>query len=152
MPFNRQLLALIGKRFPAVYDGPIGPQVFLQGRTGAAIALNPQPLPPYELGTAVAAEFIHTAWISERFGLDQGKLFSDIDDLCPPLPKLPKPPRGWPWPWPKLDPHPDWLAAYHLGFAVRLAVTSVNAEETKLGELLDAAIGRSVEIISAFKS
>lgn len=148
MPFDRQLLALIGKRFPAAYDAifPHGP--VLRSHS-AAVALQPQPLPPYELGAAVAAEFIHTAWIAERFGLDQGKLFSDIDDLCPPPPKLPKPPRGWPWPWPKPDPHPDWLTDYHLGFAIRLAVTSVDVEKTKLSELLDEAISRSIEIIKS---
>jgi hypothetical protein len=71
MSISRRLLAIIGRRFPAIYDViPHGPQ----GRL-AEVALNPQPLPPHELGAAIAAEFVHTAWLADRFGLDLGLAF-----------------------------------------------------------------------------
>lgn len=149
-----QLLALIGRRWPALYDigPPHGP--VLHSHTTAR-ALNPQPLPPYELGAAVAAEFLHTAWLAERFGLDQARLWSDLDDICPPPPKLPKLPPWWekprPEPWykpiPLPDPPPEWFTDYHLGFAARLAVASIDLEQTKLSGLLNEAVSRSLEII-----
>ena len=64
---DSRLLAIIGRRFPAIYDViPRGPlSRFLE------VALNPQPLPPdpppNELGAALAAEFIRTAWLADRF-------------------------------------------------------------------------------------
>jgi len=151
MPSDRQLLAIIGKRYPAFWDAkfPHGPASL---NHSAEVMLNPQPLPPYALGSAVATEFIRTAWLAERFGLDQARLFSDIEDICPPPRKLPKLPPWWPWPWPTPDPHPDWFTDYHLGFAARLAAVSVDVEGTKLGELLDAAIGRSVEMIKSVRT
>ena len=60
MQLSKKLLAIIGKRIPAIYDViPHGPQWRL-----AQVALNPQPLPPRELGAAIADEFVRSAWFS----------------------------------------------------------------------------------------
>ena len=92
MQLSKKLLAIIGKRIPAIYDViPRGPQ----GRL-AQIALNPQPLPPHELGAAIADEFVRSAWSAERGGLDSKALMSDLDDWCPTRPKIPKLPPWWP--------------------------------------------------------
>lgn len=142
MPIDRRLLAIIGRRLPAIYDViPRGPRSRF-----SETALNPQPLPPHELGAAVAAELIHTTWLAERFGLDLGIFESMIDEWCPvgrPILRLP------PWwkPFPLPEPRPEWFADFHLGFAARLAVVSVELEGTRLGELVDKAIERSVAAI-----
>ncbi len=149
MPISRRLLAIIGKRLPAIYDviprGPLGR--FSQGRH-SEIALNPQPLPPHELGSAIAAEFIHTVWLAERFGLDAGVAFEDLDDWCPTRPRMPKLPPWWP-PIPDPEPHPEWHTDLHLGFAARLAVVAVEFEGTRMGESLNKAIDRSIESLES---
>jgi len=145
MSISRRLLAIIGRRFPAIYDViPRGPQ----GRL-AEVALNPQPLPPHELGAAIAAEFVHTAWLADRFGLDLGLAFKDLDDWCPtgPRPKIKLPP-WWP-PVPEPEPHPEWLIDFHLGFAARLAAVSSGSEGTRLGESLNKAMERSLNAIES---
>jgi hypothetical protein len=144
MPINRRLLVIIGQRFPAIFDViPRGPLSRF-----SEVALNPQPLPPHELGAAIAAEFAHTAWLTDRFGLDLGLAFTDLDDWCPTVPKRPKLPPWWP-PIPEPDPHPEWFVDFHLGFAARLAAVSVEFEGTRLGESLDKAIERSVASIES---
>jgi hypothetical protein len=144
MPIDRRLLAIIGRRLPAIYDViPRGPLSRF-----SEIALNPQPLPPHELGATVAAEFVHTAWLADRFGLDLGLVFTDLDDWCPTVPKRPKLPPWWP-PIPDPEPHPEWFTDFHLGFAARLAVVSVGFEGTRLGESFDKAIERSVASIES---
>jgi hypothetical protein len=146
MPISRKLLAIIGRRLPAIYDViPRGPQ----GRL-AEIALNPQSLPPHELGAAIAAEFIRNVWTADRFNLDPGVAFKDLDDWCPTKPKRLKLPVWWwpPIPIPDPEPHPEWLVDFHLGFAARLAV-SVEGEGNRLGESLNKAIDRSLAVIEA---
>lgn len=145
MSINRRLLAIIGRHLPAIYDAiPRGPlSRFSQGRF-AEVALNPQPLPPHELGAAIAAQFVHTAWLDDRFGLDPGLALNDLDDWCPVPRKKLKLPPWWP-PIPEPEPHPEWFIDFHLGFATRLAVVAIELEGTRLGESLDNAIERSVE-------
>lgn len=144
MTINRHLLAIIGRRLPAIYDIiPHGPQSRL-----SRIALNPQPLPPHEMGAAIAAEFAHTAWLAGRFGLDVGVVFEDLDDWCPTVPKRLKLPPWWP-PIPEPEPHPEWFIDFHLGFAAQLAAVAIGAEGTRIGETFDKAIERSVAAIEA---
>ena len=149
MSIDRRLLSIIGRRLPAIYDViPRGPQSrFLQSRF-SEVALNPQPLPPHELGAAIAAEFIHTAWLADRFALDRGIAFNDLDDWCPTVPKKLKLPPWWP-PIPEPEPHPEWFIDFHLGFAARLAVASLEFEGTRLGESFEKAIDRSVASIES---
>ena len=149
MTISRRLLAIIGRRIPAIYDViPRGPQgIFLQSRS-SEVALNPQPLPPHELGAAIAAEFVHNAWLADRFGLDQGLAFQDLDDWCPTGPRKLKLPPWWP-PVPDPEPHPEWLIDFHLGFAARLAAVSAEFEGSRLGESLGKAIERSLEVIES---
>lgn len=141
---TRKLLEIIGRRLPAVYDViPRGPLHLLD-----AVALNPQPLPPREHGAAVAAEFLRAAWTANRHGLDPGVVFEELDDWCPTRPKKIKLPPWWP-PVPDPDPHPDWLVAFHLGFAARLAVAPL--EKGTLSGLVDKAIERSLAVVDAAK-
>ncbi|RWM27800.1 hypothetical protein [Mesorhizobium sp.] len=143
MQLNKKLLAIIGKRFPAIYDViPRGPQGGL-----VRVALNPQPLPPHELGAAVADEFVRYAWVAERGGLDMKALLSDLDDWCPTRPKIPKLPPWW-GPFPEPEPRPDWFVDYHLGFAARLSAVATG---TRLDETLDQVIDRSLTAIEAVK-
>jgi hypothetical protein len=149
MSIDRRLLAIIGRRLPAIYDviprGPLG-----RFSRFSEVALNPQPLPPHELGAAIAAEFVHTAWLADRFGLDLGRAFDDLDDWCPTRPKKLKLPPWWPpIPDPDPEPHPEWLSDLHLGFASRLAVISAEFEGTRLGESINKAIERSLESIES---
>jgi hypothetical protein len=146
LTLNSRLLAIIGRRLPAIYDViPRGPQ----GRL-SEVALNPQPLPPHELGAAVAGEFVQAAWIAERFGQDMGRVLDDLDDWCPTRPRWPKLPPWWrPW-WPPIpdpEPHPEWFIDFHLGFAARLAAVSV--EDKRIGKSLNKAIDRSLSSIEA---
>jgi hypothetical protein len=149
MSINRQLLAILGRRFPTIYDViPRGPRSRI-----SEVALNPQPLPPHELGAAIAAEFIHTTWLADRFGLDLGRAFNDLDDWCPTVPKPLKRPPWWPWPpIPEPEPHPDWLVDFHLGFAARIASVSVEFEGTRIGESFGKAIERSIASIESLVS
>jgi hypothetical protein len=112
------------------------------------------------LGAAIAAEFVHTAWLADRFGVDRKKALADLDDWCPTKPKNPKWPPGlktWSggrgrlnamppgWPNPEPPPRPPWLLEFHLGFAAQLAAASIEFEGTALGSTLNAAIDRSIE-------
>jgi hypothetical protein len=146
MSIDRRLLAIIGRRSPVIYDIiPRGPLSRVSG-----VALNPQPLPPHELGGAIAAEFVNTAWHADRFGADLGPVSDELDDWCPTRPKVPKLPPWWGWvPVPDPDPHPNWFIDFHLGFAARLAAVSVEFEGTRLGESLDQAIERSLDAIES---
>jgi hypothetical protein len=141
MKLSRKLLSIIGRRNPAVFDA-----VFPHGPAVKVAALNPQPIPPQELGAALAAEFTRAAWFSSRMGLDAGKLFTDLDDWCPlgrPKIKL----VLWPWWWPippEPEPGPDWLAGLHLGFASSLAVMAENISDEALTGVINKAIDRSM--------
>ena len=146
MQLNKKLLAIIGKRLPAIYDViPRGPQSeFVRA------ALNPQPLPPHELGAAVAEEFVRCTWVAERGGLDMKVLLSDLDDWCPTRPKIPKLPPWW-GPFPEPEPRPEWFVDYHLGFAARLSAVAAQSTSKLLGETLNHAIDRSLSAIEAVK-
>lgn len=144
MSINRKLLAIIGRRFPAIFDViPRGPL-----SRSSQVALNPQPLPPHELGAAMAAEFAHTAWLAERYGVDPRLALKDLDDWCPTRPKRIKLPPWWP-PIPEPEPQPDWHTDLHLGFAARLAAVSGEFDGTRLGESFDKAIERSLGAIES---
>lgn len=145
MMISRQLLAIIGGRNPASYDFffPHGP-IIAQG--GSQLARTPQPLPAEAMGAAIASEFIQTARIASRFGLNQGVAFEDLDDWCPTVPKKFKLPPSWP-PIPEPEPHPEWFVDFHLGFAARLAAVADKLEGDRLRESLDKAIERSMNAI-----
>lgn len=148
MSIGKKLLSWIGQRNPAIFDViPRGPESVL-----SHVALNPQPLPPAALGAAIASEFIRTAWQADRFGLDQGIAFRELDDWCPTgRPKIPKLPIWWP-PIPDPPPHPDWFVDFHIGFAARLAVASKEVEGTQVGKTLDKAIDRSLAALDSLKT
>ncbi|MBV8033755.1 hypothetical protein [Roseateles sp.] len=155
MTSDQRLLALIGRRLPAIFDviprGPQGPA--LQDRV-SAVALNPQPLPPGPaelVGAALAQEFAHMASISDRLGLNWKTMAQDLDDWCPTQPRKIKFPAGWPH-VPEPDPHPNWLAELHLGFAAKLAAISADHPGTPLAAMLDRAVNRSVDALSQLRA
>ena len=154
MSFDTHLLALVGRRFPAIYDvipraGQLGgvevelnPQPIPPG-IADLVALNPQPLPPRVLGALVAADLLQLSWSAGK--LDQSVLpVSDWeDDPCPTWPKTPKlPPHVGP---PPPDPGPDWLIDYHLGFASTLAAAEPSVRDSGL---VQEALSRSVQALS----
>ncbi len=152
MQIDRRLLAIIGRRIPAIFDViPRGPQQRFYQNRFSEVALNPQPLPPQppeELGAAIAIEVIHIAWLADRLGVGRGVAFEDLDDWCPTVPKKLKLPPWWP-PVPEPEPHPEWLSNLHLGFAARLAVAAVDFDGTPLGESLNKVIDRSLAAINS---
>ena len=152
MSIDRRLLEIIGRRLPAARDVVPDrlPTSFRHNRY-AEVALNPQPLPPQpplpeELGAAIAAEFIHAAWLADRHAPGRGVAFDDLDDWCPTVPRKLKLPPWWP-PIPEPEPHPEWFLNFHLGFAARVAMAASGLEGTPLGEALDKAIERSFTAI-----
>lgn len=146
MLINHRLLEIIGRRMPSIYDViPRGPQ-----SRYSYVALNPRPLPPHELGSVIASEFIHMVWLANCFNLDPMAAFRELDDLCPVPLKMPRfPPSGPPIPKPEPDPGPDWFIDFHLGFAARLAVTAVDSKDTPIGQACEKAIDRSLETIKS---
>jgi hypothetical protein len=152
MTSDQRLLALIGRRLPAIFDViPRGPQGFSLQERVSAVALNPQPLPPEHIGAALAQEFAHMAWVSDRLGLNWKTLSQDLDDWCPTQPRKIKFPVGWP-PVPEPDPHPNWFAELHLGFAAKLAAISADHAGTPLATTLDRAVNRSVDALSQLRA
>ncbi len=155
MTSEQRLLALIGKRLPAIFDViPRGPQgLALQDRV-SAVALNPQPLPPAPaemVGAALAQEFARMAFVSDRLGLNWKTMSQDLDDWCPTQPRKIKFPVGWP-PVPEPDPHPNWFAELHLGFAAKLSAISADYAGTPLAATLDRAVNRSIDALSQLRA
>jgi hypothetical protein len=144
MHINRKLLAIIGRRIPAIYDViPRGPQGATLGSHYSAVALNPQPLPPHELGAKVASELVRMAWLADRFGIERSDVLKELDDWCPTQPKKLKLPPGS-GPIPEPEPHPDWFTDYQIGFVTRASMASAEFDGTRLGEYLGKAIDRTV--------
>lgn len=138
--FDRSLLSIIGRLLPAIYDviprqgSELGTPIT---RGSSWAALNPQPLPPLEIGTIAASEFLRAAWLADRLGGDQARLDADIDDWCPTYPKWPRRAPWWwslPIRWPPIpdpEPHPNWFGAFYLGFAARLATAPTDRAALK---------------------
>jgi hypothetical protein len=148
MFISRKAMQIIGKRIPASWDALI-PHSHMPG--GLA-ALNPQALPPDELGAAVARTFIHAAWLAQRQGGGHSNVMDELDDWCPTRPKFPKLPPWWWWPIPpEPEPHPDWFIDFHLGFASALTVARAGMDDATLGKTLDQAIDRSLKVMDSVK-
>lgn len=145
MAISKDFLKIIARFNPAILDAvfPHGP-VFRASSRFSEVALNPQPLPPHEIGALIAAEFVQAIYFANRFGLDQEVIFADLDDWCPTRPRKIKLPPWWP-PIPEPDPEPDWLSAMHLGFAAKLA--TINLEDDRMGETINRALDRSMAVL-----
>ncbi|MGH8437702.1 MAG: hypothetical protein ACRERW_01345 [Pseudomonas sp.] len=137
---DKRILAIFGRRNPSIFDAviPHGPLSRFE-----EVALNPQPLPPRVLGAAIADELISSFRLAQRFGLDNGRLLAEIEELCPRRWKDLKFPPGWPRP-PRPDPPPEWFIEFQLGLASRLAAASFDAEGTPLAENLNNVIELSL--------
>jgi hypothetical protein len=147
MSINRRMLALLGARYPAIYDliprSPVG--VVVQGQLSE---LSPQPLPPLELGAALAAEFAQTAWQAERSGLDPARVFRDPEDWCPTPPRTPKLPPRWKLP-PEPQPRPEWYLDLHIGFAAGLAWSTDGIDNPALRDVFDTALKHAMGVIES---
>ncbi len=161
MSFDTHLLALIGRRFPAIYDvipraGQLGgshresgggevelnPQPIPPGLADL-VALNPQPLPPRVLGALVAADLLQLSWSAGKLAQSVLPVSDWEDDPCPTWPKTPKlPPHLGP---PPPDPGPEWLLDYHLGLASTLAAADASVRDSPL---VKDALSRSVQALS----
>jgi len=102
-----KVLSTFAKIPPQAWDfiiphGPVSAQ--LVNRRGAAVSLNPQPLPPVE--ATVGAQLLENVLVSAIIivgGKDAGEaaglLRAEIDDWCG---------TGWPHRWPKPTPPKGW--------------------------------------------
>lgn len=114
MALDDQLLAYLGAR----------QQVELRGRPERRREkLNPQPIPPEELGAQVAVEILRLGWYARHLGVEPRPLSSWDEDIdCPVGVKVPVLPPGV-FPPPDPEPGPDWYRAYLVGLAGGLAVS-----------------------------
>lgn len=147
MALNRKLVDLIGRRIPQIYD--VFPPQGLHSRLDA-VALNPQPLPPLELGAALAREFTRSAWAIERAGGRPETMMEVLDDWCGTGPrriKIKLPP-WWPDPRPGFEIDGEDIAELHLGFAAQLSA-GVPRSSDAVARTLESAIGRSIEAFNA---
>jgi hypothetical protein len=143
MALNSSLIAIIARKNPSILEeiiGPLGPfrrldyaalnpqplppQELGRLRRGGESWLNPQPIPPVAYGYAVGAEVVRAAGTAQllRTGFD-----IDIDGICPPprkWPPIPWPPTPWPpepYPWrPRDDFDPEFVFGYAVGLAFAL--------------------------------
>jgi len=153
MNIDSKFFSYLANRHPQLWEifkgGPLG----LSTTHGPSAAeLNPQPLPPhpaFQLGATLAAEFLQVAWTADRLGLETKRLMDDLDDWCPTPPRLPKFPWHWTGPIPEPEPDPRWLAALHTGFATRLAVAPIGAQDHRARETVETALKRSLDILSS---
>lgn len=144
---DSRLLAILGQHLRTAHHarpqyGPL-PDPWLRRGDGLA-ALNPQPLPPIDIGALAATEFLRAAWLADRLGFDTKRLVADLDEWCPvpyrAIVKLPP----WLHPLPEPVPHPNWDIAFQLGFAMQLAGSALQP-----ATLRELAIDKSVRAIEA---
>jgi hypothetical protein len=123
MKVTTNLLSIIA-RLNTPVKGHFGPH------DGLA-ALNPQPLPPMELGRMSAAEYVRMLWIAQHIGgAGQDHGFLDPDIWCPlGVPRFKLPPLVPPC---DPDPQPEWLSQFYLGFASHIAAIMPQIEGSDL--------------------
>lgn len=133
-------LALIIALKPEAADViPRGPLMVahLAARLRDEVALNPQPLPPQEIGIGKALMHKITAAAlggSDAFG---DRFLRDVDDWCG---------TGWPrrWPkgWPVVGPSPDprEIAQLQLGGLLAAAEISAHYDDPEMLAVFDKAI------------
>ena len=120
------LLKLIARINPYVWEvvggGPLG-----LTRRLDAVALNPQPLPPKDLGTAALHVLAARAFLTRDFS----RFMDDVEELCPRERTIPKP-KG---PFDEPVPQPNWeswlgaaVAAVELAHGGGRAATGVRRE------------------------
>lgn len=151
MSLDRRILALLGRRLPAIYDvfpshglrEALNPQPIPPGTQGRS-SLNPQPIPPLDLGAMVAGELLRLSWVSDHLNTAVDPIGNWEEDPCPTWPKPPKLPPHLP-PVPDPEPGPDWIRDYHLGLASTLAAGLEGRREWPLAaEALELSM-RSLE-------
>lgn len=149
MNIDSKFFSYLANHHPQLWEifkgGPLG---LVAARAAAFSDLNPQPIPPhpaFQLGATLATEFLQAAWTADRLGLETKRLMDDLDDWCPTPPRLPRFPWHWTGPIPEPEPDPRWLAAFHTGFATRLAVAPIGAQDHRARETVETALKRSLD-------
>jgi len=156
---DRNLIAIIGRIHPAIYDVvfPHGPVIDVAhaARYAHRLAeLNPQPLPPrqifagIETGAAVGHELVRAAGFARAFGLD---FRMDIVEICPP--PRPLPPLPWPFPWPPrpypwrgAETEPEFDHGYGLGLGAVLEATAEVWQKLPGADFLEELYGAAGEL------
>lgn len=114
---NQQVWEVIG-------GGPLG----LRSRLDQ-VALNPQPLPPKEIGAAMVGAIATRAFMTRDFS----RIMEDIEELCPRDRKVPQP-KG---PFDEPVPQPNWET--WLGAATAAVELSHGLEGEAAEQLTSAA-------------
>jgi hypothetical protein len=155
-----ELLAITGRINPAIWDAihPMGPE---RGggilSPGAAVELNPQPLPPriaFQFAAAqIANEIALAAIAAEAAGNDESSeriIASAVDDWCgTPSGHRPIP---WPGPWPfpsylgEPDPHPWLIDTVRLIAGLTFASVGSRVAEGTARDALEHGSERLVEV------
>lgn len=122
------LLKLVARHNASVWEvvggGPAGLRTRLDW-----VALNPQPLPPKELGAAALHALAARAFMTRDFT----RFMDDVEGLCPRERKVPKP-RG---PFDEPVPQPNWQS--WLGAAVAAVELAHGLEGDSADQLTSAA-------------
>ena len=140
---NKFLLALIGRRIPAIYD--------VYPRRDWAMG-EPHPIPWIAAGAELGRLVVQSALAAQRAGGKPLVALDYLDGWCP-LGKPTKLPIPWPSPWGGDDPPPrpeetESLDLY-LGLAIGLATAGALVQDKGLIEVVDKAIARSLDAIGS---
>lgn len=160
------LWAVLADRHPSLWEEIIGP-----GGPLGRVALNPQPLPPKEVGVFAVRSGGFDAQpdpsadsaFGVRYGLKTafavvraagiarllGVALDDIPDICPPepepFPPLPDPPDPIPWRT-ALKAVPNFYADYALGLAIGLEATAGDWEGLPAAGALEKLHERAIGV------
>lgn len=141
---NKALLALIGRRIPAIYD--LIPRHRIRDRMG-----EPHPIPWLVAGMAIGRLALQSAHAAQRGGGKAGVAMDYLDDWCP---------VGKPFPFPIRFPLDDILGDdpprpeeadmrdLHRGVALGLAAASLGIKDQALQEVIDQGIQRSIGVLA----
>lgn len=131
------IIALNPKAADVIPRGPLAGQIVGSFRGGDEVALNPQPLPPKEIGLGWQAMQRVAASAITRDGGFGGSFLSEIEDWCG---------TGWPrrWPkgWPVGGPQPDPRATAQILLGALLAAAELAAhyDDREAVDALDKAV------------
>lgn len=119
--FLRFLAARNAYIWEVIGGGPLGPNGGLE-----KVALNPQPLPPAEIGAALVSVLAERAAVAGSYA----RFVEDVDDWCG---------TGWPHHIPVPKPHGPSPWELFLGAAVATAELAHRLEGTDAKQVGDAA-------------
>lgn len=137
---NKALLALIGRRIPAIFD--------VIPRHNWAMG-GPYPIPWIAAGALLGQLALQSAHAAQRVGGKPQVALDYLDEWCPVGKPIP-----WPIPGPWGDggdrpPRPEeiHLEDLHLGVAIGLATAAAKLQDKALIEIVDQGIARSLDAL-----